>query len=73
MLRDRLLAGLAARRGVDFLDDARGDIQASAAAYGLTEMRVDRPRAAQTGRGGTPNVVIAVAVADTYVHGARMG
>ena len=58
---------------MDFLDDSRGKIQAAPAAGGLAEVRVDRPRAAQARCSRAADVVVAVAVANTYVHAARMG
>ena len=57
---------------MNLLDHASGEVEAAAAASRLAEMRVDGPRATQSRRGGAADVVVTVAIAETYVHGARM-
>src|SRR5690606_36591649 len=59
------------RAAVDFGDDLRGKVEATAAAGRLAEVAVDLLRAAQAGLGRVADVAVSMTVADANVHGGK--
>jgi hypothetical protein len=64
---------VAGKRIVDFLDDLRSEIEATAASRRLAEMGVDCSGAAQAGFRGLPDVLVPMAIAEADVHAAHGG